>query len=182
MDRIRDLGLVGCLLVVCFADHGRPQREHCAGGFVHQDDVLVRRRFLLAAVMGLVLGGVGWALAAPLRAVHGHIGRTLPCQGAVGDPARIALRCLAHIPQGVLQHRPQTMQPVVGWRLTHVALQPVQRLQGMRLLIDHNEQKLVGQARQLPLCASACLPLAGLAIKGAIRRILVVVGGLERGQ
>ena len=56
------------------------------------------------------------------------------------------------------------------------------RLQRVRLLIDQNEQKLVSQARELPFGASACPPLAGLAIKGAIRRIRLVVGGLERGQ
>ena len=72
--------------------------------------------------MGLVLRGVGGALAAPLGAVNGPIGRALLCQGAVGDLARVALRCLAHIPQGLLQHRPQTMQPVVGLRLTQVEL------------------------------------------------------------
>src|SRR3989442_10946527 len=91
MDRIRDLGLVGRFLVVGFADHGRPQIDHFAGGFVHQYDVLVRMRFLLAAVMGLLLGGVGRALAAPLRAVNGQIGCALSCQWAVGDPARAAL-------------------------------------------------------------------------------------------
>ena len=181
MDRRRALGLVGCCLVVGFADHGRPQSDHCAGGVVHQDDVLVRRRCLLAAVMCLVLGGVGRALAAPLGAVNGHIGPALPCQRAVGDPARVALRYLSPIPQGVLPHRPQTMPPGVGWRLTHVALPPGQRLQGMRLLRDQHEQKRVGHARLLPLCASACPPLAGLTITGAIRWILCVVGGLERG-
>ena len=74
------------------------------------------------------------------------------------------------------------MKPVVGLRLTQVELQPVHRLQGIRLLIDQNEQQLVGPVRQLPFGASAGPPLAGLAIKGAIRRILLVVGGLERGQ
>src|SRR5207245_10576303 len=85
MDRIRDLGLVGRFLLVGFADHGRPQIDHFAGGLVHQCDVLVRMRFPLAAVMGLLLGGVGRALAAPLRAVHGPLGWARSCAGAVAD-------------------------------------------------------------------------------------------------
>src|SRR5207244_12756672 len=70
----------------------------------------------------------------------------------------------------------------VVWRLTRVALQTLSRWSGIRLLRDQHAQSLAGQTRQFPFAASACPPLAGLAIKGAIRRIRVVVGGLERGQ
>jgi hypothetical protein len=48
-------------------------------------------RFLLAAVMLLLLRGIERALATALRAIDGHIGGTLKRQGAGGDPARVTL-------------------------------------------------------------------------------------------
>ena len=80
----------------------------------------------------------------------------------------------------MLQNGQQVMNPVVGLGLTQTEVQALHRLQGMGFLIDHNEQKRVGHARQLPLCAGP--PLAGLTSKGAIRWRRCVVGGLECGQ
>ena len=49
-------------------------------------------RFLLAAVLLLLLRGLGGPLATALRAVDGHIRRALQRQGAGGNPAGGALR------------------------------------------------------------------------------------------
>ena len=90
VDRVVHLCLIGCFLVVFFASHGRPQVDDFVGVFVHQQEVFVRMGFLLAAVLLLVLGGIGRALATALGAVNGHIGGALERQGTGGNPARIA--------------------------------------------------------------------------------------------
>ena len=56
-----------------FAGHGRSQIDDFVGVFVHQEEVFVRMGFLLAAVLLLLLGGIGGPLATALRAVDGHI-------------------------------------------------------------------------------------------------------------
>src|SRR5712691_9381620 len=77
IGRIDDLRRIGGLLVVRFAGEGRPPIDHFTAVFVDQQDVLVSMRFLLAAVMLSLLGGVGRALAAALSAVQGQIGCSL---------------------------------------------------------------------------------------------------------
>ena len=84
------LRLIGRLRVVFFASPGRPQGDEGGGVCVHQQEVVVRRCFRLAALLLLVLGGSGRALATALGAVHGHIGGALERQGPGGHPARSA--------------------------------------------------------------------------------------------
>ncbi len=92
MARRGNLPLIGRLLVVLFPGHGRPQRDDFGGVCVHQQDGLVRLGCLRAAVLLLVLRGLGWTLTTALGAVNGHIGGALQRQGAGGNPARVALR------------------------------------------------------------------------------------------
>ena len=49
-------------------------------------------RFLLAAVLLLLLRGIGGTLATAFGAVYDYIGGAFKRQGAGGDPARVALR------------------------------------------------------------------------------------------
>ena len=74
------------------------------------------------------------------------------------------------------------MNPVVGLPLTQRALQPVQDLQRVSLLVDQDEQKFVGKARQRPFRATTSTALAHFACVGEIRGIRVVVCDLERRQ
>src|SRR2546425_6755407 len=83
---------VGRLLVVRGAGHRWPERDHVVRLCMDQQEVLVRRRFLLAAVVLLVLCGVGGTLATTLGTVDDPIGGTRKRQGTGGDPARVALR------------------------------------------------------------------------------------------
>ena len=59
---------------------------------VDQQDVLVRMGFLLAAVLLLLLRGIGGTLATALRTVDGHSRGALQRQGTGGNPAGITLR------------------------------------------------------------------------------------------
>src|SRR5216684_8528244 len=63
VGRIANLCRIGRFLVMRFAGHSRPQIDHFGGVFVDQQEVFVRMRFLLAAVLLLLLCGVGWTLA-----------------------------------------------------------------------------------------------------------------------
>ena len=82
---IAHLCRIGYFLVGRCAGHSRPQRDHFGGIYVDQHEVLVRLRFLLAAVLLLVLRGVGGTLATALGAVDDPIGGTRKRQGAGGD-------------------------------------------------------------------------------------------------
>ena len=101
---------------------GWSQIDDFAGVFVDQEQVLVRMRFLLAAIVLLLLGGVGWALATALRAVDGQIRGTLKRQGTGSDPAGVTLRRHAKRGQGALQDGQHVMNPVVGLGLAQLEL------------------------------------------------------------
>src|SRR5438552_2357507 len=122
---------IGRLLVVRFADHRRPQIDHCGRVFVDQQEVLVRMRFLLAAVLCLLLCGVGGTLATALGAVDDPIGRSLEREGAGGNPARVALRRHAESGEGPWQDGEQVMHPIVGLGLAQSAWKPYMVCSGL---------------------------------------------------
>ena len=158
------------LLVVRCADHRRPQRDHFGGVCVDQQEVLVRRRFLLAAVGLLVRRGVGWTLATALGGVPDPIGGTRQCQGAGGDPARVALRRHAESGEGPWQDGEHVMHPRVGLGLAQSAWQAVHGVQWIGLLVDEDEEQLVFHLRQDAFGAAAALALAHLAFPGLVWR------------
>jgi hypothetical protein len=55
-------------------------------------------------------------------------------------------------------------------------------LQRVRLLVGQNEQEFVGKAGQCPLRSTTSAALACFALVGELRRILVFISSLERGQ
>jgi len=169
-------------LVVRFAWDRWPKIDDFASVFVDQDDVLVGMGLLFAAGVVLLPGPISRALAAAFGPINGQRWRAFPGQRVDRDTARITFRLHCQRRERLLQHGEQPMHPVVGLGLTQGALQPMHRLQGVGLLIDQNKQELVGCARQFPFGAGASPSLAGLAIQRALRRILCVVGGLERGE
>jgi hypothetical protein len=103
------------LLVGGLARERRPQRDDCVRLFVDQEDGLVSMRLVLAAVMGLLLGSVSWALAATCGAIPRQVGGPGQGPGARLDTLCFALRGLSHLTPGVLQHGPSAMHPGVGW-------------------------------------------------------------------
>src|SRR5438132_10205305 len=80
--------------------------------FVYQHQVFLRRRFLLAAGMLLVQGGLLGALAAALRPIQGDMGGALQHEGAGGARARVACRRPSQIGEGALQDGPPVMPPM----------------------------------------------------------------------
>ena len=61
------------------------------------------------------------------------------------------------------------MNPVVGLRLAQTELQAMHRLQRLGLLIDQDEQELVGHLRQGPFGTCTGPALAWLARVGLVR-------------
>ena len=129
------LSFIGRLLVVLFPGHGRPQRDDFGGVCVDQQDVLVRRGFLLAAGLLLVLRGIGGTLATALRTVDGHSRGALQRQGTGGNPAGITLRRHAKSGQGTLEDREQAMHPGVGLGLAELKWSTMHGLQGIGFLL-----------------------------------------------
>lgn len=170
VGRRGNLSFIGRLLVVLFPGHGRPQRDDFGGVFVDQQDVLVRMGFLLAAVLLLVLRGLGGTLATALRTVDGHIRGALQRQGTGGNPAGIALRRHAESGQGTLEDREQAMNPVVGLGLAELNLQPMHGLQGIGFLVDEDKEQFVCHLRQAAFGATAALAVAYLAFPGLVWR------------
>ena len=77
--------LIGGFLVVFFAGHGRSQRDDFVGVFVHQEEVVVRMGFLLAAVLLLLLGGIGGLVATRLASRSGASPRAAKARGKTGS-------------------------------------------------------------------------------------------------
>jgi len=71
VGRIGNRRLISGSFVVRSAGDGRSQRADLARVFVHEQQIFIRMRFLLAAVMCLLCGGILGALAASLRAIDG---------------------------------------------------------------------------------------------------------------
>ncbi len=172
----------GGFLVVRFASHRRSQIDHLSRMGLDQHEVLVRRRFLLAAGLLLVLRGIGWTLAPALRAVYDHIGSALQGKGAAGDPARIAFRRHAESGSGALPDGEQGMHPIVALGLTPLEWQTVHRLQRIGLLVDEEEEQLVFPVRQNAFGAAAALALASLAFPRLVWRIAYGIGGSKGRQ
>ena len=84
-----------------FTGYSRSQIDYFGRVLIDQQEVLVRMRFLLAAVLLLWLRGVGWTLATALGAVQDPIGCPLKRQGLVatrlasrsGATPRVAKAC-----------------------------------------------------------------------------------------
>jgi len=177
---ISDLRRIGGLFVVGFASNRRSQIADLARVFVHQQQVFIRMRFLLPAVMLRLGDGILGALAAALRPIKRHIGGALQCQGTGGDPAGIAFWCHVERGSGALQDGQQVMNPVVGLGLAQIEWQAVHGLQRMGLLKDENEQPFVFHLWQGPWGPPTDSTLARLALQGLVRRIQRRIGGRKR--
>jgi hypothetical protein len=82
----------------------------------------------------------------------------------------------------VLQNGQHVMNPVVGLGLAQTELQAVHRLQRVGLLIDQDEQQLIGYLRQDAFGSATDLALAHVAFQGLVRRIQCPIGGGKRRQ
>jgi len=180
MGRIGKLPLIGRLLVVLFPGHGRPQRDDVVGVCVHQQEVLVRLGLLFAAVLLLVLHGIGGTLTTALGAVKGHIGGALQRQGAGGNPARVALRRQTESGEGPLQDGQHVMHPVVGLGLAQLAWSAMHGLSRIGVLEDEETQPFVFHRWQGPGGPTTGTTLARRALQGLVWRIPQRIGGGKR--
>ena len=175
-DRCR----IGGFFVVGFAGDGRSQIADFPRVFVHQQQVFIRMRFLLPAVMLSLGDGILGALAAALRPIKRQIGGALQRQGTGGDPARVAFRRHVERNEGALQDGQQVMNPVIGLWLAQLELSAMHGLQRIGLLKDEDEQQFV-----FHLWQGACGPatdstLTSFAFQGLVRRIERRIGGRKR--
>lgn len=155
-----DFGLTGRFLVVGLALYRGAQRDHFAGVFIDQNNVIVCRDFLLTAVVSPRLGSLLGALPSSLAAVDEQIGCLLVDQLTAGNCFAIVLRRHVQISQCALQHRQPPVNPIINLRLPESKLQAVPGLQPVSLLINQNEQQLVFNRPQRALGTATELALA----------------------
>ncbi len=135
-----DLRSIDGFLVVDCAWYGRPEIDHFARQFMHQENVLIGLGLLLPTVVLLVPLGVGGPLPAALRPLQRGRWGAFQEQRTRGETAGVAFGGMASSGQGLWEHGEQVMHPGVGLRLTHSKLPRVQRLQRVGLLRDQNKQ------------------------------------------
>ena len=99
-----------------------------------------------------------------------------------GEAARVALREDACLPQRVVQDRQQPVDPVVHPRLAQRKEFAQDRLQGVRLEIDQQEQQLLLRGVQHALAAAARKPLARATGQRLVRKVQPLIAPRERGQ
>src|SRR4030095_5480454 len=179
---IRDLRVIRGLLIVGFARHGGTPIHDLLRVFIDEEDVFVGVCFLLAAIVLLLFGVILWTLAAACAPVNRQVGTAGACQITGRHTPRVALGGLPEVAQGLLQDWQEAMHPVVGLRLTQPTLQAMHRLQGVGLLIDQDEEKLVFTLRQCPWGAATDLPLTGFPFLRQVRGRLFLIGRLKRKQ
>ncbi len=171
---------IGGFFVVGFASDRGTQIADFARVFVHQQQVFIRMRFLLPAVMLRLGKGILGTLAAALRPSKRQIGGTLQCQGTGGDPTGVAFWRRVERGSGALQDGQQVMNPVVGLGLAQMELQAMHGLQRVGLLKDENEQQFVCHLWQGTCGPATDSTLAQLALQGLVRRIQRRIGGRKR--
>jgi len=176
----RDLRVIRRLLIVGCARHGWTQIHDLLRVLIDEEDVFVGVGFLLAAIGLLLFGIILWALAPAFAPVNRQVGTASACQITGRHMPRVALGGLPEVASGLLQDGQEAMNPVVGLWLTQPKLQAVHRLQGVGLLIDQDEEKLVFALRQCPCSATADLPLTGFPFLREVRGILFLIGRLKR--
>ena len=162
------------------AGHGRSQREDLVGVCVHQEEVFVRRGFLLAAVVLLVLGSLGGPLATACRAVAGQSRGALWRQGAGGHPACRTLRRQPESGSGPWQDGPHMMKPGVGLGLAQLEWSAMQSLQRMGCLKDEDQKPCICHLWQGPSGPTTGTPPARRALLGLFWRRPQSIGSGKR--
>ena len=166
---VHDLFLVGDLFVMRLSGIGGTQEQDSVGRGIGHDDVLGRVGFLLAAVEK----GLFFRVSGPLAATLGAINDQGPEFGERASQGRQAVTLAfgqdAEIIQGRLQHRQQTLQPIIRLGSTHAEQFTQNDLQRIGLQVDQDKQELVLDGRQTP--RSSCLDqtFAGSASDGVSR-------------
>src|SRR5437773_2434290 len=89
--RIRDRRVIRGLLIVYCARHSWTQIHDLLRVGIDEEDVFVGVRFLLAAVMCLLLGVILWTLAATFTTVNRQVGTAGPGQRTGGHTTCVAL-------------------------------------------------------------------------------------------
>src|SRR5262249_42856909 len=92
VDRIHEVGLVRCSLVMRFAGYRGAEIDDFARVLIDQKHVLIRMGFLLPTVMGGLFRGIRRALAAPLGPIEGPRGGSLQHKRTGGPPAGVSFR------------------------------------------------------------------------------------------
>lgn len=179
---IRQVFLICDPLVVGLAGIRLAEEQNLLIRGAGHKDVLVRVRFLLAAVVEGLFFSVLRSLPPPFRTVDNDDPGALGRGRTSRQPTAVALRQNAPVIQGRAQHREEMMEPVVRLGGTHAEELTQHHLERVRLQVNQDEQQFVRAAYE-GAGSSAPLPaLATLTSSGSIARVGMLVGRLESRQ
>src|SRR3972149_12084822 len=134
--------LNGGLLIMGLARIGLAQINHFALSFVSQEHVLVGVGLLLPTVMRPLFFRVFRVLPAAFGAVDQQQQPSLRLGVVVVHGRRITQRRITQSSEGALQYRGQTLEPLVGLRLTQPKALTEHGLEWIRLVVGPDKQQL----------------------------------------
>jgi len=184
-DRIRWIAqvfLIGNPLVVGRTGIRPTEEEHMLIGCAGNQHVLVRVRFLLAAVVEGLFFGVFRPLPPPFRAVDDDDPGALGPGRTSRQPTAVAFRKDAPVIQGRVQHREEDMEPVVRLGSTDAEELTQYHLERVGLQVNQDEQQFVGAADESAGSPAPLPPLAELTSSRSIAGVGMLVGRLEGRQ
>jgi len=156
------------------------QIAHALGLGIDHHDILVTMRFLLATVVQGLFCLIFRALTATIGAVDNQLPGLLMAPFLTGKVPRLAGRQHAQSVEGLLQNRPQPMDPPVCSRLAQPKDLAPQGLQRIGLLLHQAKQQFLLRRAQLPFAPPASLALAHLAVRSFVPRVHGRRGGAKR--
>ena len=179
---IRQVFLIGDPLVVGLTGIRPAEEQNLLIRGAGHEDVFVRVRFLLAAVVEGLFFGIFWSLPPPFRTVDDDNSGALGRGRTARQPTAVSLRQHAPVIQGRAQHREEVMEPVIRLGGTHAEELTQHYLERVGLQVNQNEQQFVRATGEGAGSPAPLPPLAGLTSCGSIVRVGLLVGRLESRQ
>ena len=179
---IRQVFLIGDPLVMGLTGIRLAEEQNLLIRGAGHEYVLVRGRFLLAAIVEGLFFGVFWPLPPPFRTVDDDDPGTLGRGRTSRQPTAVSLRQNAPVIQGRAQHREEVMEPVVRLGGTNAEGLTQHHLERVGLQVNQDEQQLVRAAGEGAGSPAALPPLPRLTSSSSIARVGMLVSGLESRQ
>jgi hypothetical protein len=180
--RILNLLVIRYLFIVRFADVGLTQKSDAFALRIHDNDILIAMRFLLAAVVRRLFLWVFRPLTPPFGPVDDKSRSRFGCEAVLCEVHGIPLRESPKVIQGRAEGRQQAMNPVVCLRLTQAEEFSQDNLEGVGFQINQEKQQLLFGARKRTASPTPSKALARLPVHGLIDRAQTIISPVEGSQ
>jgi len=177
--RITQVLFIGDALVVGLARIRLTEEQNLLIRGAGHEYVLVRMRFLLAAVVENLFFGLFRPLPTPFRAVDNDGSGTLRPDGTSRQLTAVTLRQNAQGIEGRTQHREKVMEPVIRPGDAETEELAQYHLQRVGLQVDQKEQQLVRVADEGTMPPTPGPALARLTSGSSVNGVGMLAGRLE---